>query len=99
LLVDVALRASFTRFMLTEADLPEDIDALCALVLEQFRMLADARTQIAAQQAELVAMKTEADVEIERPKRSSKPSCVTAFAPVPSRWTLINVSWGSKTSR
>lgn len=29
--------------MLTEADLPQDIDALRALVLEQSRMLAEAR--------------------------------------------------------
>jgi len=52
--------------MLTEADLPEDIDALRALVLEQSRMLAEARVSQDAQLAELALAKGEADAEIER---------------------------------
>ncbi|WP_407696700.1 hypothetical protein [Sphingopyxis macrogoltabida] len=48
--------------MLMEADLPEDMDALRALVLEQSRMLADER----AAAAELVHAKGEAEAEIER---------------------------------
>ena len=52
--------------MLTEADLPEDIDALRALVLDQSRMLAEARASKDAQLAELVLAKGEADAEIER---------------------------------
>jgi hypothetical protein len=52
--------------MLTEADLPEDIDALRALVLEQSRMLAEAQVTKDAQLAELTLAKGEADAEIER---------------------------------
>ncbi len=52
--------------MLTEADLPEDIDALRALVLEQSRMLAEAQLAKDAQLAELTLAKGEADAEIER---------------------------------
>ncbi|MFS0851848.1 IS66 family transposase [Novosphingobium panipatense] len=52
--------------MLTEADLPEDIDALRALVLDQSRMLAEARVSQDAQLAELALAKGEADAEIER---------------------------------
>lgn len=48
--------------MLMEADLPEDMDALRALVLEQSRMLAEER----AAAAELVHAKGEAEAEIER---------------------------------
>lgn len=52
--------------MLTEADLPEDIDALRALVLEQSRMLAEVQVAKEAQLAELTLAKGEADAEIER---------------------------------
>lgn len=48
--------------MLMEADLPEDMDALRALVLEQSRILAEER----AAAAELVHAKGEAEAEIER---------------------------------
>jgi transposase len=48
--------------MLAAADLPEDVDALRALVLEQSRMLAEHQ----AQAAELAVAKGEADVEIQR---------------------------------
>lgn len=44
-----------------EADLPENIDALRALVLEQARMLADER----AAAADLAVAKSEADAEVE----------------------------------
>jgi hypothetical protein len=50
----------------TEADLPEDIDALRALVLDQSRMLAEERASKDAQLAELALAKGEADAEIER---------------------------------
>lgn len=56
--------------MLMEADLPENIDALRALALEQSRMLAQAR----AAAADLAAAKGEADAEIERLQ-----SIITAF--------------------
>ena len=52
--------------MLTEADLPEDIDALRALVLAQSRMLTEAQVIQDAQLAELTLAKGEADAEIER---------------------------------
>jgi hypothetical protein len=52
--------------MLTEADLPEDIDALRALVLDQSRMLAEAQAAKDTQLAELALAKGEADAEIER---------------------------------
>lgn len=52
--------------MLTEADLPEDIDALRALVLAQSRMLTEAQVIKDAQLAELTLAKGEADAEIER---------------------------------
>lgn len=52
--------------MLTEADLPEDNDALRVLVLEQSRMLAEAHASKDAQVAELAVTKSEADAEIER---------------------------------
>jgi hypothetical protein len=57
--------------MLTEADLPEDIDALRALVLEQSRMLAEAQVTKDAQLAELTLAKGEADAEIEGTVRIS----------------------------
>ncbi len=56
--------------MLMEADLPETIDALRALVLEQSRMLAQER----AAAADLAAAKSEADAEVERLQ-----SIITAF--------------------
>jgi transposase len=52
--------------MLTEADLPEDVATLRALVLEQSRMLAEAQVAKEAQLAELTLAKGEADAEIER---------------------------------
>ncbi|MCW1432521.1 IS66 family transposase, partial [Novosphingobium sp. JCM 18896] len=52
--------------MLTEADLPEDVATLRALVLEQSRMLAEAQVAKDAQLAELTLAKGEADAEIER---------------------------------
>lgn len=52
--------------MLTEADLPEDVVTLRALVLEQSRMLAEAQVAKDAQLAELTLAKGEADAEIER---------------------------------
>src|SRR3546814_9355362 len=52
--------------MLTQADLPEDIDALRALVLEQSRMLAEERAAAEVRVAELNVAKSEADAEIER---------------------------------
>jgi hypothetical protein len=56
--------------MLMEADLPENIDALRALVLEQSRMLAQER----AAAADLAVAKSEADAEVERLQ-----SIITAF--------------------
>ncbi|TNE30076.1 IS66 family transposase [Sphingobium sp. CFD-2] len=52
--------------MLTEADLPEDVATLRALVLEQSRMLAEVQVAKEAQVAELTLAKGEADAEIER---------------------------------
>ncbi|MBB4861031.1 transposase [Novosphingobium chloroacetimidivorans] len=52
--------------MLTEADLPEENDALRALVLDQSRMLAEAHASKDAEVAELAVAKCEADAEIER---------------------------------
>lgn len=52
--------------MLTEADLPEDVATLRALVLEQSRMLAEAQVAKEVQLAELTLAKGEADAEIER---------------------------------
>jgi len=52
--------------MLTEADLPEDVATLRALVLEQSRMLAEVQVAKEAQVAELTLAKSEADAEIER---------------------------------
>jgi hypothetical protein len=52
--------------MLTEADLPEDVATLRALVLEQSRMLAEVQVAKEAQVAELTLVKAEADAEIER---------------------------------
>jgi transposase len=52
--------------MLTEADLPEDVATLRALVLEQSRMLAEVQVAKEAQLAELTLAKGEADAEIER---------------------------------
>src|SRR3546814_6618100 len=52
--------------MLTQADLPEDIDALRALVLEQSRMLAEERAAAEVRVAEPNVAKSEADAEIER---------------------------------
>jgi transposase len=48
--------------MLMEADLPENIDALRAMVLEQSRMLVEER----AAAADLALAKSEADAEVER---------------------------------
>src|ERR1700712_772704 len=48
--------------MLIDADLPEDIDALRALALEQSRLLAEERTAA----ARIALAKGEADAEIER---------------------------------
>ncbi len=56
--------------MLMAADLPENIDALRALVLEQSRMLAQERAAAAA----LAVAKSEADAEVERLQ-----SIITAF--------------------
>ena len=47
--------------MLTEADLPEDVATLRALVLEQSRMLAEAQVAKEVQLAELTLAKGEAD--------------------------------------
>lgn len=52
--------------MLTQADLPDDIDALRALVLEQSRILTEERTASEARLTELGVAKGEADAEIER---------------------------------
>ena len=52
--------------MLMQADLPEDIDALRALVLEQSRMLTEERAAPEVRLTELVVAKGEADAEIER---------------------------------
>ncbi len=52
--------------MLTQADLPDDIDALRALVLEQSRMLAEERAASEVRLADLNVAKGEADAEIER---------------------------------
>ncbi|SES23000.1 zinc-finger binding domain of transposase IS66 [Sphingobium sp. YR768] len=52
--------------MLTQADLPDDIDALRALVLEQSRMLVEERIASEARLTELGVAKGEADAEIER---------------------------------
>lgn len=56
--------------MLMEADLPENIDALRILVLDQSRMLAQER----AAAADLAVAKSEADAEVERLQ-----SIITAF--------------------
>lgn len=56
--------------MLMEADLPENIDALRALVLDQSRMLAEER----AAAADLAVAKSEVDAEVERLQ-----SIITAF--------------------
>jgi len=52
--------------VLIEADLPDDLDALRAMVLEQARMLAEERSTRTVEIAELTSAKVEADVEIER---------------------------------
>lgn len=49
--------------MLPEADLPEDIATLRALVLEQSRMLADVHVAKEAQLAELTLAKGHAEIE------------------------------------
>jgi len=50
--------------MLTQADLPDDIEALRALVLEQSRMLVEERAASEARLTELGVAKGEADAEI-----------------------------------
>lgn len=52
--------------MLIEADLPDDLDALRAIVLEQARMLAEERASTKVQVDDLTVAKGEADAEIER---------------------------------
>lgn len=58
--------------MLTQADLPDYIDALRALVVEQSRMLAEERAAAEVRLAELNVATDEADTEIESSSRSSR---------------------------
>ena len=70
--------------MLTQADLPDDMDALRALVLEQSRLLVEERAASEARLTELGVAKGEADARSSVFSRSSMPSCGTVSAAGPS---------------